>query len=84
MAEDTNITNPEQEPSFSIVTVPEELREQVLDYVRKLESEEGDTSAYMLRLSTSISTSTMTNWSGTGCSTWDTRGMKDMGCGDSD
>jgi hypothetical protein len=37
------------EPSFSVVTIPEDLREKVIDYVKEL-SEDSDTSAYMLSL----------------------------------
>jgi hypothetical protein len=85
MADHTeSMTNPDQEAKFSVVTVPEHLREQVLEHVRTLMQDDEDVSGYMLRLGASISPSTKVNWCGTGCSTWDTKGLLDMGCGDSD
>jgi hypothetical protein len=44
------ITNPDQEATFSVVTVPEHLHQQVVDYVKQLMEQEADTSAYMLGL----------------------------------
>lgn len=77
--------NSEPEAKFSIVTVPEHLRDQVIEYVRQLEADESDVSGFMLRTSSSLLGSAIrSSWCGTGCSSWDTKGLKDMGCGDSD
>jgi hypothetical protein len=77
MAEHTNqTTNTEQEPTFSVVTVPKHLREQVEDYVRQLEGG-ADTSAYMLSLS-----GANRNWTGTDCQWVDSGGLHDLACGD--
>ncbi|MGA7672929.1 MAG: hypothetical protein WBW04_21105 [Nitrolancea sp.] len=34
-----SMTNPEQGPSFSVITVPEQLREQVLEFVKQLKED---------------------------------------------
>ncbi|MGA7672933.1 MAG: hypothetical protein WBW04_21125 [Nitrolancea sp.] len=80
-----SMTNPEQEPTFSVITVPEHLREQVLEHVKQLADDESDVSGYMMGLSShSLTSSLMARWSGTGCSTWDSKGSMDMGCSDTD
>ncbi len=50
MAENTEETTNREEAVFSVVPVPEQLHQQVLDYIKQLE-QEADTSAYMLRIS---------------------------------
>lgn len=51
MPEDTQQTRtPEQEPIFSVVTVPQQMQQQVHDFVKQLTEGEDDTSAYMLSL----------------------------------
>ena len=41
-------TNRNQEPTSSVITVPERLREQVLEYVAELTAAESDVSGYMM------------------------------------
>ena len=79
-------TNPEQGPSFSVITIPEELREQVQDFVAQLTQEDEDVSGYMLRgvSSSSIRTTLMNSFSATGCSTTNTGGLQDINCLDND
>ncbi len=71
-----SMTNPEQEPNFSIVPVPEELRERVVNFVRQLQEEEADTSGFMMRSGL--------GWTGTNCQYVKTGGplVLDTSCSD--
>ncbi len=80
------MTNPEEGPTFAIISVPEHLREQVLEHVAELTEGDSDVSGFMIGglMSHSLSSSLRAQLSGTGCSTWDTKGSMDFGCSDSD
>lgn len=82
-----SMTNPEQESTFSVITVPEHLREQVVQHVTELMQQDSDVSGYMIgglvshSMGRSLAGGPIT---ATGCSTWDTKGSMDLGCSDSD
>ncbi|MGA7672932.1 MAG: hypothetical protein WBW04_21120 [Nitrolancea sp.] len=43
-----SMTNPEQDSAPSIITVPEHLREQVLEYMAELSADDSDVSGHMM------------------------------------
>ena len=81
-----SMTNPEQEPTFSTITIPDTLREQVLDYVAELTREDADVSGFMLRgvASPAMRTTLQAASSSTGCSITSSGGLQDINCLDSD
>ena len=81
-----SMTNPEQEQSFSTITVPDHLREQVLDYVAELTQEDADVSGFMLRgvASPAMRTTLLNASSSTGCSITTSGGLQDINCLDND
>lgn len=91
-AENTPKSEGEWEGTTSIITVPTNLMEQVMDYVESISSEELDTSGYMIGgiggIGGSVAKPGMLRdaWSGTGCGNWQTgkSGGHDVGCADTD
>ena len=72
-------TGPENEPQddtrVSVVVVPGDLRQQVLDYIDGLASDDPDVSSYMLNAAgTRIGAQLMAKASNTNCTFWDTKG----------
>ena len=80
-----SMTNPEQESPFSIISVPEHLRDQVLAHIAELTEGDAEVSGYMIGLSThSLGSSTIRNLSGSGCTQWSTGAQMDFNCTDND
>ena len=77
-----SMTNPEQDATFSIIAIPESLREQVEDYVAQLTQEDEDVSGFMLRgiASPAMRTSLMNGFSGTNCSITNSGAGQDINC----
>ena len=77
-------TRTQDQETFAIVTVPEHLRQQVLDYVKSLESDD-DVSGFMLNLAGRSASSLTTRQSETNCWFFDTKlpvGGVDFQCSD--
>lgn len=89
MAEDTKATEESAtEEEFSVVAVPENLIQQVADYVIKLQEEVSDVSGHMISGLGSIRLGGLSAKAGktwTGCGSWKTGAQgNDVGCTDTD
>jgi len=77
-----SMTNPEQDGTFSVIAIPEHLREQVEDYVAQLTQEDADVSGYMLRgmASPAMGAKLMGGFSGTNCTITNSGAGQDINC----
>lgn len=89
MAEDSQIAEEgDQQEKFSLITVPENLIQQVAEHVISLEQEKSDVSGHMIsglgRIGTGLRTLSA-GWTGTGCKAWTTGSQgTDHSCSDDD
>lgn len=61
MTVQSGMTNPEQEKTFTIVAVPEHLRERVLEFMKQLD-EDADTHGFIMGQGAAPGTGTNCRW----------------------